>query len=88
MIMKSAFMISGDEGGTASLLSLPRGASARVTALEVDGLDRERLEVMGLCAGRTVEIVKTGDPMIVRVLGTRIGLAGRLAATVRVRVHG
>lgn len=87
--MKSDFMIAGgEEDHVSSLLSLPRGATARVVDLEVDGLDRERLEVMGLCAGRTVEIVKTGDPMIVRVLGTRIGLAGRLAATVRVRVHG
>jgi Fe2+ transport system protein FeoA len=86
--MKSDFMIGGEEEQPVShLVSLPRGASARVVDLEVDGLDRERLEVMVLCAGRTVEVVKTGDPMIVRVLGTRIGLAGRLAATVRVRRH-
>jgi Fe2+ transport system protein FeoA len=39
---------------------------------------------MGLCAGRTVEVVQRGDPMIVRVLGTRIGLAAALAAAVRV----
>jgi Fe2+ transport system protein FeoA len=87
--MKSDFMIIGEDAQAVSrLLTLPRGASARVVDLEADGLDRERLEVMGLCAGRTVEVVKTGDPMIVRVLGTRIGLAGRLAATVRVRRHG
>jgi ferrous iron transport protein A len=86
--MKSDFMIASDpERPFSRLASLPLGASARVVNLEVDGLDRERLEVMGLCAGRTVEVVKTGDPMIVRVLGTRIGLAGRLAATVRVSRH-
>jgi Fe2+ transport system protein FeoA len=82
--MKSDFMIAGEGGEPVHLHRLPPGASARVVDLEVDGLDRERLEVMGLCAGRTVEVVKTGDPMIVRVLGTRIGLAGRLAAIVRV----
>ncbi len=74
--------------GTAlPLSSLPAGATGRVWAVEaVDG-DRERLEVMGLCAGRTVEVVQTGDPMIARVLGTRIGLAARLAHFVRVHPH-
>jgi Fe2+ transport system protein FeoA len=84
--MDPGSMLDGDtEPAVVGLQSLPPGASARVVDLEVDGLDRERLEVMGLCAGRAVEVVKAGDPMIVRVLGTRIGLAGRLAAAVRVR---
>ena len=38
----------------------------------------------GLGAGRTVEVVRGGDPMVVRVLGTRIGMARPLAAAVRV----
>jgi Fe2+ transport system protein FeoA len=47
----------------------------------------ERLEVMGLCAGRTIEVVKRGDPMIVRVLGTRIGLAAILARHAMIEPH-
>jgi Fe2+ transport system protein FeoA len=87
--MKSDFRIdSGAPGrGALPLRDLPPGASACVVGLDADGHDRERLEVMGLCEGRTVDVVKGGDPMIVRVLGTRIGLAGRLAATVRVAPH-
>jgi Fe2+ transport system protein FeoA len=91
MNMKSGFMFEppgdADDLERPSLRSLPRGARGRVELVEADGLDRERLEVMGLCPGRTVEVVQAGDPMIVRVLGTRIGLAGSLAATIRVRVE-
>jgi Fe2+ transport system protein FeoA len=69
------------------LPSLLAGATARIRAVDALDADRERLEVMGLCAGRTVEVVQTGDPMIVRVLGTRIGLAVQLARAVLVQPH-
>jgi Fe2+ transport system protein FeoA len=59
------------------------GGYGRVVFVDVSAPDLERLEVMGLCTGRMVHVVKSGDPMIVRVLGTRIGLAAALAA----RVH-
>lgn len=39
---------------------------------------------MGVCVGRRIQVVKTGDPMIVRILETRIGLAARLATFVYV----
>lgn len=68
-----------------SLATLPEGVSARIEAIEAVDADLVRLEVMGLCAGRTVEVVRAGDPMIVRVLGTRIGLAAVLARSVRVQ---
>lgn len=63
---------------------LPMGGCGRITLTHVTSHDLERLEVMGLCAGRVVEVVKTGDPMIVRVLGTRIGLAASLARDIYV----
>jgi len=37
---------------------------------------------MGICVGRQVQLVQAGDPLIVRVLGTRVGLSARLAAGV------
>ena len=71
------------EGAVAvPLSSLPVGAYGRVASVEAAAVDLERLEVMGLCAGRVVWVVKDGDPMIVRVLGTRIGLAAALAERV------
>jgi Fe2+ transport system protein FeoA len=68
-----------------SLPELPVGGCGRVVSVELSAADLERLEVMGLCAGRVVCVIKDGDPMIVRVLGTRIGLAAALAAKVQLR---
>lgn len=62
------------------------GAPARIVAVEAGPEDQDRLECLGLCTGRTVEVVQAGDPMIVRVLGTRIGIAAVLAATVLVEI--
>lgn len=70
---------------TCDLATLPEGQPARIESIDARDLDLARLEVMGLCAGRTVEVAKTGDPLIVRVLGTRIGLAASLARSIRVR---
>jgi Fe2+ transport system protein FeoA len=68
-----------------SLSAMPVGGCGRVVSVDVSAADLERLEVMGLCEGRVVCVIKDGDPMIVRVLGTRIGLAAALAAKVRLR---
>jgi Fe2+ transport system protein FeoA len=91
--MKMGFMLDPDPerlpvpalAGEQPLSGLPVGAGGRVVSVDVAAVDRERLEVMGLCSGRTVCVIKDGDPMIVRVLGTRIGLAAALATRVLVR---
>jgi Fe2+ transport system protein FeoA len=67
------------------LPGLPLGGWGRVVSVDASPVDRERLEVMGLCSGRRVCVIKHGDPMIVRVLGTRIGLAAALAMAVHVQ---
>jgi Fe2+ transport system protein FeoA len=36
--------------------------------------------------GRRVELVKSGDPLILRVFGSRLGLSASLAARVHVEV--
>jgi Fe2+ transport system protein FeoA len=75
MKMKSIFNVGLDGVG--------EGMPARIVALEATDFDQARLESLGLCVGRTVEVVQSGDPMIVRVLGTRVGIAAGLAAAVR-----
>lgn len=47
----------------------------------VEGDDEEtlRLKSLGLCVGRKLQVVKPGDPLILRVLGSRLGLSRRLA---------
>jgi Fe2+ transport system protein FeoA len=53
----------------------------------VDDLSHlERLKAMGVCLGRTIEVVKTGDPLILKVFGSRIGLSARLAQHVQVKL--
>jgi Fe2+ transport system protein FeoA len=64
------------------------GRAARILAVEAEPAEQDRLECLGLCVGRTVEVVQSGDPMIVRVLGARIGIAAALAATVLVDAEG
>ncbi|MBL4702121.1 MAG: ferrous iron transport protein A [Phycisphaeraceae bacterium] len=51
---------------------------------ESDQVQADRLKALGICVGRRVELIKQGNPMILRVLGTRIGLARRLAKRITV----
>ncbi len=66
------------------LSQLASGAVARVASLRVDKDDATRLRAMGLCVGRQVELLRAGDPLIVRISGARIGLSARLAGGVTV----
>jgi Fe2+ transport system protein FeoA len=63
---------------------VPAGNCGLVCRIEVAEADLQRLQIMGICLGRWVHIVKQGDPMIVRVMGSRIGLAAKLATFVYV----
>jgi Fe2+ transport system protein FeoA len=53
-----------------------------VIAIKAASDDAARLKTLGVCVGRKVELVKPGDPLILRVLGSRLGLSARLAAQV------
>jgi Fe2+ transport system protein FeoA len=65
-------------------LSALSHGEARVVAVDADVADAARLMALGICVGRRVEIIKAGDPLIVRVVGARVGLAAHLAAAVLV----
>lgn len=83
---------------TCRLTELPPGACCEVADLP-SGTHLDRLKSMGICLGRRLEVVKSGDPLIMRVYGLRIGLSARLAEEIRVvtcassprcweRIHG
>ena len=55
---------------------------ARVAHVDGSIDEVRRLQAMGLCLGREVQLIKRGDPLIVRVMGTRIGVSRRLAQRV------
>ena len=66
------------------LAALAPGDLARVTDVNAEHDDAIRLKSLGICIGRRVQLAKGGDPLVVRVLGTRVGLSARLARGVLV----
>jgi Fe2+ transport system protein FeoA len=68
-------------------IPLPRiieGQCGMVTAVDAGDAEVERLKSLGVCLGRKVMLVQAGDPLILKVLGSRIGVSARLASRVRV----
>lgn len=67
-----------------ALTSLRPRQCGTVERVEAQDSDLERLMAMGVCGGRTVELIQVGDPLILKVYGTRVGVSARLAARIRV----
>jgi Fe2+ transport system protein FeoA len=57
---------------------------AIVRRIEAEDDSMDQLKALGICIGRQVELVKRGDPLIVRVYGSRLGISSRLANRVLV----
>ena len=68
------------------LAQLEAGAIGEICAVDIAGDDADRLLAMGFCRGRRVQVLKCGNPMIVSVMGSRIGIHRELAAGLSVRV--
>jgi Fe2+ transport system protein FeoA len=65
---------------------LPLRTCALVRRIETDSEDVQRLKTLGVCVGRQIEVVKSGDPLIIKIFGSRIGLSASLAACVWLEV--
>jgi Fe2+ transport system protein FeoA len=65
---------------------LPPHVCAVVRHIATDDEDTRRLKTLGVCVGRRVELVRSGDPLILKVFGSRLGLSAELARRVRVEV--
>ena len=57
-----------------------------VRGVETKSTDAVRLKRMGVCEGRCIQIVQTGDPLIIRVAGCRVGVSRHLARHVWVQL--
>ena len=68
------------------LNELPLRVCGIVREIETADEDARRLKMLGVCAGRRVELVRNGDPLILKVFGSRLGLSAALAARVRVEI--
>ena len=65
---------------------LPPRVCAVVRSVSTDDEDTERLKTLGVCVGRRVELVRVGNPLILKIFGSRLGLSAELAARVQVEV--
>lgn len=71
-----------DDDRLVLLTDLNAGALVIVSKITAESEAVRQLQAMGVCNGRKVQIIQAGDPMILRVLGTRLGVSARLAHTI------
>lgn len=76
----------GQPAATVRLDELAPRVCAVVRNVETDDEDTQRLKTLGVCVGRRVELVRTGDPLILKIFGSRLGLSAELARRVRVEI--
>ncbi len=67
-----------------AMSDMRRGTRGRVARVLGDTAESARLKALGVCEGRFVEVLRTGDAWIVRVLGSRIGISRELVSSVLV----
>ena len=65
---------------------LPPRTCAVVRSVATDDEDTQRLKTLGVCVGRRVELVRAGNPLILKIFGSRLGISAELAARVQVEV--
>jgi len=82
MLTTSAFLLPCET----RLDRLQAGACGVVRRIESEDEDIQRLKTLGICTGRRVELVKAGDPLIVRIFGSRLGISAELAERVWIEV--
>lgn len=71
-----------DENQNVVLAKLHQYQCGVVSIIDAESEDILHLQTMGVCLGRTIKLIKAGDPMILRVLGSRLGISARLAEQV------
>ncbi|MDR3377953.1 MAG: FeoA family protein [Verrucomicrobiae bacterium] len=71
---------------TVRLDDLPPRVCAIVRGISTDDEDTQRLKTLGVCVGRRLELVRAGDPLILKIFGSRLGISAELAARVSVEV--
>lgn len=69
------------------LSELGTGARGKVCRIEGHDGAMARLMAMGLCVGREVEVIRHGNPLIVRLLGARVGMSARIARRIVVEAR-
>ena len=73
--------------GGIPLTSLAIGTSARLQDSRLAAEDRDTLRALGLTDGATLRVCKQGEPCVVQVRATRIGITRRVAQGLFVEPH-
>ncbi|HTB82460.1 MAG TPA: FeoA family protein [Candidatus Sulfotelmatobacter sp.] len=79
-------MTTTTQPATVRLDELPARTCAVVRQVDTDDEDTQRLKTLGVCVGRRVELVRAGNPLILKIFGSRLGLSAELASRVRVEI--
>jgi Fe2+ transport system protein FeoA len=74
--------------GTVSLAALDTGATARLHTVATDPEACSLLRALGLTEGSVLRVCQQGDPCIILVRSTRIGISNRVAQQVVVVPQG
>jgi Fe2+ transport system protein FeoA len=81
-------MVSASRQASAiPLCELHEGACGMVAATSMDPADALLLSAMGLRAAAPIRLARAGEPCIVQVNGTRIGLSASLARGIHVHIQ-
>ena len=67
------------------ITSVHTGCRLTVTHVDAAAEDSVRLKRIGVCEGRSLQLLQDGDPIIVKVVGSRVGISRQLASQVLVR---
>ena len=71
-----------------ALTDLQPGEVCRVATID-DGFEQAaRMAGLGVTIGREIRVIRAGEPMVVQVYGSRIGIARALAGRIRVTSTG
>ncbi len=65
---------------------MPLRVCAVVRSVETEDEETQRLKTLGVCVGRRLELVRVGDPLILKIFGSRLGLSAELARRVQVEI--
>lgn len=74
----------GERPGPINLTQLRTGEFGRLHAANLEGSDSEILTALGLAERSRFRVSKTGDPWILEVRSTRIGLSAAIARSLLV----
>ncbi len=79
---------SSDPTPEGTIMSAPlstfRCGQVLCESLTGEGTEVVRLKRMGICSGRRIDVIQPGDPMILGVVGARLGISRKLASRVLV----